>query len=356
MLEVISGRRRGFVASLLRLMLGTLTPLYRLAIWWRNRKFDRAIACANGNTQARDSIVRKVSVPVVSIGNLTTGGTGKTPLVVAVAKVLRTQGRRVALVSRGYGADLEKDSRNDEAMELEYRLPDVPHLQDPDRFEMARIAIEELETEVIVLDDGFQHRQLHRDLDIVTVDATNPFGYGRLLPRGLLREPIASLERADLVVITRTNLVPSIEIDKILKRLTPYMEKKDVLISSMDLVKAIQASGRETLLEDLRGTPTFLFSGIGNPAGFEAAINKKEIVVVGHDINDDHHSFGREDIHRIGQLAMDAGAKQIICTHKDLVKVRVDQIAGLSVFAVLVEVNLSEGQERLESALGKLDF
>ena len=91
-------------------------------------------------------------------------------------------------------------------MELEHRLPDVPHLQAPDRFAIAKVAVEELESEVLVLDDGFQHRQLHRDLDIVTIDATNPFGYGRLLPRGLLREPVKSLRRSDLVIVTEVEI------------------------------------------------------------------------------------------------------------------------------------------------------
>ena len=133
---------------------------------------------------------------MISIGNLTTGGTGKTPLVVWTARFLRAQDFRVAVVSRGYGMDSSDDpseTRNDEAMEMELRLPDVPHLQDPDRYRMATIAIEELDSQIILLDDGFQHRQLQRDLDIVLIDVINPFGYDRLLPRGLLREPLSSL-------------------------------------------------------------------------------------------------------------------------------------------------------------------
>src|SRR5437870_5928929 len=135
---------------------------------------------------------RRAPVPVVSVGNLTVGGTGKTPCVEHVARFYRSRGLRVAVLSRGYGAAA---GRNDEAMVLEENLPDVPHLQGPDRAALAFTAVEELESEVLVLDDGFQHRRLARDLDLVLVDATDPWGQGYLFPRGLLRESPASLRR-----------------------------------------------------------------------------------------------------------------------------------------------------------------
>ncbi len=131
-------------------------------------------------------------MPVVSIGNLTAGGTGKTPCVEYVVRFYRALDRRVAILSRGYGGD---GARNDEALVLEENLPDVPHLQGADRVALAHIAIEELESEIVVLDDGFQHRRLARDLDLVLIDATAPWGHGYLLPRGLLREPPGSLKR-----------------------------------------------------------------------------------------------------------------------------------------------------------------
>lgn len=348
LLEIVSGKRSGFVASGLRFLLGTLTPVYRLGVWWRNRKFNQAEETDD------QTVVKQAAVPVVSVGNLTTGGTGKTPLVVFISRLLRQRGWRVALVSRGYGVDLKTASRNDEAMELEHRLPDVPHLQDPDRFQMTKIAVAELEAQVVVLDDGFQHRQLHRDLDIVTIDATNPFGYGRLLPRGLLREPIANVARADFVVITRANLVTAVELDQILKRLAPYVASEKVLVSSMKLTHAIQASGDETELGKMTAKPVLLFSGIGNPQGFEAALDKEGFKVLGHEVFDDHHAFDRDDIQRISRRAKDLGAEQIICTHKDLVKVAVDQIAGLPVFAAVVEVSFETSIDRLETALANL--
>jgi len=290
-------------------------------------------------------------VPVISIGNLTTGGTGKTPLVVAIAKLLRQQGKRVALISRGYGASPSNPGRNDEAMELEHRLPDVPHLQAPDRFKIAMIAVEELESEVLLLDDGFQHRQLHRDLDIVTIDATNPFGHGRLLPRGLLREPVKSLRRSDLVVLTRSNLIETSALNALRQTLQRWVRADQILTTEMKLVEAINASGQVKPLEALLGEPTFLFSAIGNPDGFEQTLLQQSANIVGHEVFPDHHCFDRQDIERIGKAAKQAAAKQIVCTHKDLVKIGVDRIAGLPVHAALIVVEFTTGLETLTDAL-----
>ena len=341
----MSGEKRGLLATAVRGCFSCLTPLYRTAVAWRNRKFDRAI---KRNDQA---VVKRAAVPVISIGNLTTGGTGKTPLVVAVAKLLRQQSKRVALISRGYGADPSQPGRNDEAMELEHRLQDVPHLQDPDRFAMAAVAVEELESEVLLLDDGFQHRQLHRDLDIVTIDATNPFGFGRLLPRGLLREPVKSLRRADLVVVTRSNLVDATVLDALIKEIQRWVGSKNILITEMKLLEAINASGEVKPLADLLGQPTFLFSAIGNPAGFEQTLLQQSANLVGHEVFADHHRYDQEDFQRIGDAAKRASAQQILCTHKDLVKVGADRIGGLPVYAVLIEVEVVAGQQMLTDSL-----
>ena len=341
----MTGEKRGLLASAVRGCFSCVTPLYRVAVAWRNRKFDRAIL---RNDQA---VVKRAAVPVISVGNLTTGGTGKTPLVVAVAKLLRQQSKRVALISRGYGADPSQPGRNDEAMELEHRLPDVPHLQDPDRFAMAVVAVEELESEVLLLDDGFQHRQLHRELDIVTIDATNPFGYGRLLPRGLLREPVKSLRRADLVVVTRSNLVDAADLDSLIKTIQRWVDSENILVTEMKLVEAINASGDVEPLEQLLSQPTFLFSAIGNPSGFEQTLLQQSANLVGHEVFADHHRFDREDFERIGDAAKRASAQQILCTHKDLVKVGTDRIGGLPVYAVLIEVEFTAGRQLLVESL-----
>ncbi|MCA1685652.1 MAG: tetraacyldisaccharide 4'-kinase, partial [Planctomycetia bacterium] len=194
-LRIVRGRTAGPLAGAARVGLRLASFGASLGVLLRNLGYDRGRLA-----------VARAAVPVVSVGNLTLGGTGKTPMVEWVARWYRRRGVRVAILSRGYRRD-GSGGVNDEAMVLEENLPDVPHLQDPDRVKIAGVAVEELGSELLVLDDGFQHRRLARDLDLVLLDALEPFGLGRLFPRGLLREPVRSLRRADLVVLTRADLV-----------------------------------------------------------------------------------------------------------------------------------------------------
>ena len=201
---IVSGDRPGVKATLIRSGLWWARWPYAAGVWIRNRFFDWGWKKSH-----------RATVPVISIGNLTLGGTGKTPCVEYVARFFRQHDVQVAILSRGYGGD---GGRNDEAMLLEENLPDVPHLQGPDRVQLAGTAVEELESELLVLDDGFQHRRLRRDLDVVLVDATNPWGYGYLFPRGSLREPVSSLRRASVVMITRADRVSSAALSRIRER------------------------------------------------------------------------------------------------------------------------------------------
>ena len=201
LLALMAGERRGFSAAWQRCGLRLASVPYGWAVAVRNGLFDRGWKS-----------IERAGVPVVSVGNLTVGGTGKTPCVEYIASRLRQWDRRVAILSRGYGSE---HGPNDEALVLEENLPDVPHLQGPDRVALARIAIEELESEVLVLDDGFQHRRLARDLDVVLIDATQPWGFGYLLPRGLLRESPRGLRRAGAVVLTRCDQVDAAALAKL---------------------------------------------------------------------------------------------------------------------------------------------
>ncbi len=344
LIDVISGRERGPVAWVVRTGLGCLTPLYRLAVRQRNRKFDRAAV------QANQTLIHSVHVPVISVGNLTTGGTGKTPHVISIARKLRQLNKRVTLISRGYRAENTSAGVNDEALELEHRLPDVPHLQDPDRSRMADIAIEELEAEVLLLDDGFQHRQLNRDLDIVLIDATLPFGFDRLLPRGLLREPLANLDRADLVVVTRTDQVNDSELQSILETIRRYTSVP-VLQSRMEMQQAISWSGDEIELDRLLEKPTLAFCGIGNPDNFFRQLENCGVPMADKLAFPDHHGYCRADLQKIAETANRAGAQQLLCTHKDLVKLCVDRIGNLPLAAVLINVQWLAGEAEMEAAL-----
>ena len=350
LLEIISGKQQGIFSSLVRCGLSSLTPFYRIAIGLRNWQYDRAVA------QDDRQNIRRVDVPVISVGNLTTGGSGKTPLVIWLARFLRSSHIRVAVISRGYGADPENgDGRNDEAMEMELRLPDVPHLQDADRHAMATIAVEELESQVVLLDDGFQHRKLHRDLDIVLIDATNPFGYDRLLPRGLLREPISSLARADAIVLTRCNLVDEQTINSIQQRIGDTKFGQDSMpVIALTLTKPLgwlQFDGQQHALAHLKSDSLFAFCGIGNPDGFVKTLASLSLNATGNVAFPDHHNYSRDDLSNIARLARESGASAIVCTHKDLVKVGCNRIEGLPIFALLIDIEFQSGQTELESKI-----
>ena len=350
LLEIISGRKRGIVAWVVRTGLSCLTPIYRWGVGSRNRRFDRGIA-----NQDR-SVIKKATIPVISVGNLTTGGTGKTPLVIWITKLLRQSGRRVVLISRGYGAQAQENAensigRNDEALEMEDRLPGVPHLQDPDRFRMSQIAVQEHGSEIIVLDDGFQHRQLHRDLDIALIDATNPFGYDRLLPRGLLREPEASLSRADFVILTRVDLVSNSDRDAIFKRIAKHAPEIPIATTKTEFTHLLQTDGTQQPISSISDQPVFVFCGIGNPENFSSSLREINLQICGQESFPDHHQFTGEDLESLAAKANQAGAGALLCTHKDLVKVGTKRIGSLPVYAIVIDVAFVSGEEEFAQAL-----
>lgn len=330
----------------LRKVLAAAEGPYRMGVWWRNRGFD----------QGRG--VHQAELPVVSVGNLTLGGTGKTPLVKWIARFLRQEGVRVTLLSRGYGSD--DGGPNDEALELEQSLPDVPHLQNPDRVASARVAFEELAAQILVLDDGFQHRRLARDLDIVLLDATEPFGFGRVFPRGALREPVKSLKRADLVCLTRSDLIDADQRAAIHERVAavaPDAAWVESVTRPTRLIGASEQPGDGPIdepLGKLRGRRVAAFCGIGNPAAFRKLLEGLGAEVVSFTEYADHHTYTRGDIGRIEREAGSSEADLLVCTHKDLVKVGVESLGGRPLRAVAIEAELTVGGDALEVRLREL--
>jgi tetraacyldisaccharide 4'-kinase len=285
---------------------------------------------------------------VVSVGNLTAGGTGKTPCVEYVARFCRERERRVAVLSRGYGG---AGGRNDEAMVLEENLPDVPHLQGPDRVALAALAVEELESEVLVLDDGFQHRRLARDLDVVLIDATNPWGYGRLLPRGLLRESPRGLRRAGAVVLTRCDQASPGERDRLraeVARLAPGVPVAEATHRPTDLANP----GGTAALDHLRGRRAAAFCGIGNPEAF-----RRTLTDLGASVNElrtfpDHHGYTRADVESLRSWARQQATDcVVVTTQKDMVKLRLSDLGGRELWALRVRLAVGAGKEELDRRL-----
>lgn len=339
---ILSGQRKDPIAWAMRAGLRIASWPYRAAVTIRNRRFDRG----------RD--VHDCGVPVISVGNLTTGGTGKTPIVGYLAKRLRDRHLRIALVSRGYGRG-ESDA-NDEAMELHDQLPDVPHIQDPDRVEAARIAVEELESQLILMDDGMQHRRLKRNLEIVVIDATCPFGYGYVLPRGLLREPMAGLRRADLCILTRCDAVSQQQLDLIRQRIGAIAPGVPVAMSSHRPSGLRQFPDKIVSVETQRDTSVAVVAAIGNPDAFEQTVRDCGLKIVASRHLPDHDPYGPDTVRELIAWSQSLGSTVdwIACTHKDLVKLRTDRLGDKPLMAIQIELEILDGAEEIETMVDRV--
>lgn len=326
---------------MLRGLLAIASWPYGLAVSLRNACYDWRLAR-----------VRRVGALVISVGNLTLGGTGKTPLVEWLVRWFHLRGARVAIVSRGYKA--RSGAPNDEALELAEKLPDVPHVQKSRRVAGASLAILEHQAEVIVLDDAFQHRRIHRDLDIVMLDALEPFGFERVFPRGMLREPVSGLRRADVVVLSRSDAVSAAQREAIRRRvsgLAPRARWLEVVPSPRHL---LSADGAHQSLSRIAGQQVAAFCGIGNPAGFRHTLSRCGCRLVDFRTFPDHHPYPAEDLDSLRRWAAGlSDVAAILCTHKDLVKINARQLGGVPLWAVVIELEITVGKTEFEQELAK---
>ena len=339
--DLVSGRRQGAAASALRGLLRTVEVPYTLAMLVRNRRYDRGRTC-----------VHHVSVPVISVGNLSLGGTGKTPMVKWVARTLQDSGARVTIVSRGYGA--KAGHQNDEALELAQALPNVPHVQNRNRAAAARKAIEQFDPSVLLLDDGFQHRRLARDLDIVLLDALEPFGFEHVFPRGTLREPLAGLARADVICLSRADTITTPEREAIRRRVARLAPQAAWCELAHTASKLINFSGESRTLDFVKGRRVAAFCGIGNPAGFRHTLAATGCDVATWREFPDHCTFTPKDLAELASAIKESGVDTVVCTQKDLVKVEQDHLGEIPLWAVAIDMQFLSGQEALEQTLERV--
>lgn len=339
-LHLIRGQARGPLASISRAGLSAASVLYGLGIALRNTSYARGW-----------SSIAHAAIPIISIGNITLGGTGKTPMVEYVARWGRERGLRVAILSRGYGGS---EGLNDEGRVLDENLPDVPHLQDRDRTALARVAVEELESELLVLDDGFQHRRLGRDLDIVLLDALDPFGLGRMFPRGLLREPVSSLQRAGVVVLSRGDLVSEADRQTIRSRAEHAAGPLAWAVARHAPLGLKVDGGADEPLAALGDRPVAAFCGIGNPEGFRRTLEGLGTRVVGFRAFPDHHAYSAGDVADLNGWARGLGAELALTTQKDLVKLRTSSLGPVPLRALRIGLEVLEGEETLRDALATI--
>lgn len=315
--RVMSGAARGPGPAAARAALAVAEPVYALAVRLRNRRYDRHPGRA-----------RRLPRPVVSVGNLTAGGTGKTPVVRWLAEGLRDAGRGVAVLSRGYKS--APGTLGDEQRMLDGLLngteaggrPPVVIRADPDRFAAGEAALRDCpEVDVFLLDDGFQHRRLARDLDVVLVNAAEPFGFGHVLPRGLLREPVAGLRRAGAVVLTHALSVDGAARARVVDEVRRHHENAPIYCC-VHAPAGLRAAGDDAVrpLEALKDRRVFAFCGIGNPAGFEWQLRDLAGGYAGHRWFPDHYNYRPADLAAVRADAAAAGADVLVTTEKDWVK------------------------------------
>ncbi len=284
---------------------------------------------------------QKMDVPVISLGNITTGGTGKTPACIwLIQKLMAMKASMPVLISRGYG--------NDEIFIFRNAHPDTPHFVHPKRVIAGRKAIEKHGKNIcLVLDDAFQHRYIDRDLNIVLVDATEPFGFGYLLPRGFLREPLSHLKRADFIIITKSDMVGKKQLEQIQSQIFFYTKAPQAIAAHVP--SCIHQLGKKEKypVQTLQGLSVLAFSGIGNPESFVQSLEKNNINVLEKISFSDHHQYTENDKREILSLASELQAQGIITTAKDAVKLKNWHSLPIPVWIWEIEFQILEGEKDL---------
>jgi tetraacyldisaccharide 4'-kinase len=356
--SVVYGDRKDAPAVFVGWMLRALSAVYRACLWVYLLPFRIGLRRQ-----------RRLDRPVISVGNLTVGGTGKTPSTQYLCRRLAGYGWSPAIMSYGYGGALHgrfgvvsdktkvlmtPDKTGDEPVMLASSLPGVPVLVCKDRARSGRVAIQEMGADVLVLDDGFQVWKLYRDLDIVLVNIREPFDNGRTLPAGRLREPAGALRRADCVIAagkcdqdTRDNTLAQIS------RIAPEMP----IYTGRFRPSALRPLGdrSERQLDTIRGERVLALSSIANPAAFEETLASSGAAVVDKERLPDHHSYSDEDIDRVGRRAVALGAEFIVTTDKDAAKLAGREFA-VPALALGIELELDDEAgfwELLRSKVGE---
>ena len=335
-------------------MLSLAGRLYGKIADLRNALYDKGVLRSHS-----------LGVKTISVGNVTAGGTGKTPLVAHIAETLLERGYKVCILTRGYGRNdpssrvlvadgssvlADAKTAGDEPAELALKLKGkAVIIADPDRVSSGVWAKEKFGVTVFILDDGFQHRKVERDLDIVCIDATDPLGNEKMLPAGSLREPLHNLARADVVVLTRANLVD--DVDALSARIRTY-NSRCLILRAENRIAAVQDLEGFLKGDDTRGDgppqPTvagcMAFCGIGNPENFFAMLHDSELSIRSKKAFPDHHAFSQSDIENLEREAAKSGARVLLTTAKDAVK-----LGGLRLsmpyYVVLSELKISDEAE-----------
>jgi tetraacyldisaccharide 4'-kinase len=336
---LVQGQDKGAGTAILRVGMWFLSVPYGLIVRLRNSAYNRQVMKA-----------KKAGVPVICIGNLSVGGTGKTPAVEWLARYLREFDIQVGIISRGYGS---KAGPNDEAMLLQENLPDVPHIQNPNRVQACQTAVEELESEILILDDGFQHRRLRRELDIVLMDATDRAF--KLLPAGKLREPLRGLARAHFLILTHADRATPTEIANLKHRLHSYASNLPIALARHSATAWHHKTLESQSSDAFAGKKAIAFCGLGSPASFQRTLAELHIEVLATQTFADHHNYTAEDVQNLCQWAAGFPADTLVLTsQKDFVKLQIADLAARALWYLRIEFDIFENQEALVQLIDEL--
>lgn len=373
-IDVIYGRRSGKLETLWGGVLKGFSFVFGGVVqarWWLYRKrilHDQPLGCL-----------------VVVVGNLTVGGTGKTPVVEKFARTLHERGRRVAILSRGYGSKsegmlrkwwrslthageppprivsdghqvlLDSEQAGDEPYMLARNLPGVVVLVDRNRVKAGTYAIRKFGVDTLILDDGFQYLPLKGRLNLLLIDKNNPFGNGNLLPRGILREPIKHLRRASYIFLTKSNGQPDPELDAIIQEHNPHAEVIECSHRPQYLQNVFDPEDRRPLT-DLRGRKIGAFSGIAVPESFETFLIQLGAQIIYAQRFFDHHRFSTEELQHFFRKAEEADVDYVVITEKDAVRIEQPPSASVPLYYLRLEIELLSGKDDFDAAVARICF
>ena len=377
-IDVILGRQAGAGAAVYGAFLQVMSWLFsivaqsRLWLYQHRILHDQPLGCL-----------------VVVVGNLTVGGTGKTPVVEKFARALRDRGRKVAILSRGYKSKappfwkkwwfalthteeppprivsdgervlLNSEDAGDEPYMLARNLPGVIVLVDKNRVKAGAFAIKRFGCDTLVLDDGFQYLPLKGRLNLLLVDKTNPFGNGHLLPRGILREPIKHLKRASYIFLTKSNGHRDLELEALIKKHNPTADLIECAHRPQYLQRfgfAAEAPGAREPLSFLKGRRVAAFSGIATPESFEKFLRELGAKLVARERYLDHYRYTDEDVDALFDLAREEGAECLVTTEKDAVRLPENRVFPLPLFYLRLEIDIISGAADFDEAVGRICF
>ncbi len=338
--SLATDKKTGFIPGAIKFFLYILSLIYGIAL--------KALILFYGLKPYR------LNCKVISVGNITLGGTGKTSVVLLLARYLKDNGHRVAILTRGYKRKItDYKTMGDEPYMLKMNLKDIPVIVSADRIRAAKNALRNYSVDTVVLDDGFQQWRIKKDLEIVAIDATLPFGNGNLIPRGILREPVSALARADIIILTKTNLNPDNQKTKdFLKSVNPEGLILESVHCPLHFCK-IDKPGELLNLGELGDKAVTLFSGIGAPESFEATIKNLGIKVGLSFKFRDHHSYTKEELDYIVRKSKEADIHTLVTTEKDAARLYELRITdcGLRVIYLHIEIKIIKNEQEFHNRL-----